>query len=346
MGIMLPIASGKGGVGKSIFAANLAIALAESGKTTILVDLDLGGSNIHTLMGIKNRHAGLGGLIYRTEGTLESLLLETGVPRLYLIPGDTLLPGTANLEFFTKRKIIRGLSALPADFVVMDLGAGSSYNTVDFFLSSASGLVVTVPEVTAVLNAYSFLKTTLFRALFRSFPPRGPERRMIVEFLSRKIEGTAENFPILLDRLRAAFPESAAAALESMGTLYPRVVINQGKSSKDLAVGARLRDIAGRNLGLPMEYVGFLPRDEAVPRSVVERRPVLIGRPDCPYAATLRAIARRIAAAPAPLPPRLYQDNEDLLDVAEEGLSTLEGYGPSGAQQGLEDESGPGISGE
>ncbi len=325
MSIMLPVASGKGGVGKSVLAANLAIALAELGKTTVLVDLDLGGANLHTLLGIKNRHAGIGGLVYRTESSVESLVMETEIPRLYFIPGDTLLPGTANLEFFMKRKILRGLTLLPADYVLMDLGAGSSYNTVDFFLSSASGIVVTVPEVTAVLNAYSFLKTTLFRALFRSFPAKSDERRMIVEFASKKLEGSGDSFPALQNRLAQAFPATAPAAIAGLLSIYPRVVLNMGKSNRDLAVGARLRDISSRNLGIAMEYIGFIPRDDAVPRSVVERKPVLLARPASAYATTVRAIARRIAETPTPAAPRLYQDNEDLVAVAEEGLAVTAG---------------------
>jgi len=324
MGILLPIASGKGGVGKSVLSANLGIALAELGKTVVLVDLDLGGANLHTLLGIKNRHAGLGGLVYRTEPSVESLIVETDIPRLFFIPGDTLLPGTANLEFFTKRKMMRELAALPADFVLMDLGAGSSYNVVDFFLCSSSGLIVTVPEITAVLNAYSFLKTALFRALFRSFPPKGEERRMIVEFVSKKIEGTEESFRTLADRLSAAFPETAPAAVAQLGQLHPRVVLNMGRSSRDLAVGARLRDIVVRNLGINIEYVGFAPRDESIPRSIIERKPALLAAPASPYAATVRAIARRIAETPTQAAPRLYQDNEDLVAVAEEGLAAAQ----------------------
>jgi flagellar biosynthesis protein FlhG len=196
---------------------------------------------------------------------------------------------------------------------------------VDFFLSSASGIVVTMPEITAILNAYSFFKTSLFRALFRSFPAKSAERHMIVEFVSKRLEGSGDSFPALQSRLAEAFPETAPAAIAGLGSIFPRVVLNMGKSNRDLAVGARLRDITSRNLGIPIEYIGFTPRDEAVPRSIVERRPVLIARPDSPYAATIRAVARRVVDTPMPAAPRLYQDNEDLVAVAEEGLTAAAG---------------------
>jgi flagellar biosynthesis protein FlhG len=157
-------------VGKTVIAANLGVSLAGMGRTVVLVDLDLGGANLHTCLGIRNKNPGIGSLVWKQEKSLSNLLVETAVERLWFIPGDNLLPGTANLEFFVKQRILRELSKLPADFVLLDLGAGSSYNVVDFFLASSSGLLVVQPEATSVLNAYSFLKTAAFRMLYRSFP--------------------------------------------------------------------------------------------------------------------------------------------------------------------------------
>ncbi|MCG8477653.1 MAG: P-loop NTPase, partial [Spirochaetales bacterium] len=82
MQYLIPIASGKGGVGKSILAANLGIALAQQQKTVVLVDLDLGGSNLHTILGIRNRHAGIGHFIYRQAASLEELVVEMQQERL------------------------------------------------------------------------------------------------------------------------------------------------------------------------------------------------------------------------------------------------------------------------
>src|SRR6056297_1946700 len=107
MNTIIPIASGKGGVGKTIFTANLGVALAREGKTCLLVDLDLGSSNLHTCLGIKNSNPGIGNYIYKQEKSLESLIVQTETPRLFFIPGDSLLPGTANLPYFIKKKILK-----------------------------------------------------------------------------------------------------------------------------------------------------------------------------------------------------------------------------------------------
>ncbi len=317
MTTILPIASGKGGVGKTLISTNLGISLANLGKTVILVDLDLGGSNLHTCLGIKNNHAGIGSYIYRQAASLESLVVETEVKRLYLIPGDSLLPGTANLQFFVKNKLLQELMNLVADFVILDLGSGTSYNTVDFFLSSPSGLIVTTPETTAILNAYSFIKTGLFRLLYRSFPTKSEERQFIQNFVTNRIEGSQESFLTLVNALGRISEESGRSAKEKIDHFMPRVILNMGRSNQDLALGAKLRHIARKNLSIEVEYIGFLPYDQLVGRSIFDRRPISVSRPDILYVKNLELIARKIVHAPAPETPKLYEDNEDLLSLSE-----------------------------
>ena len=95
--IVVPVAAGKGGVGKTQIAANLAMALAQAGKRTVVVDLDLGGSNLHTHLGLPNRHPGLGDYLRGRKVELDELLVETGVPGLRFIPGDVRSPFMANI---------------------------------------------------------------------------------------------------------------------------------------------------------------------------------------------------------------------------------------------------------
>jgi flagellar biosynthesis protein FlhG len=332
MAIIVPIASGKGGVGKSVLAANLGVALAQAGKTTVLVDLDLGGANLHTLLGLKNRSAGIGGLVRRTETGLDGLVVETAVPKLHFIPGDTLLVGAANPEFYVKQRILRGLAGLTADFVVLDLGAGSAFNTVDFFLAAPSGLVVTLPEITAVLNAYSFIKTAAFRSLLRAFPAKSPERLRIEAFADRRIEGTADTLSGLRRSLAADYPATAPAALEKAAELRPLVVINQGESFADLAICRRLRTISVEHLGVAPEFIGFCPRDPAVPRSVAARRPVLLSGIDGPFARSVRDIAERLVERGAGPPPPPAVDDADLRAVAAPALgqAAARAFGPEG----------------
>jgi len=318
MKTILPIASGKGGVGKTILSANLGVCLARAGKTVVMVDLDLGGSNLHTCLGVRNNKAGLGNYIYRQEESLESLIVETSQRRLFLIPGDSLLPGTANLPYFRKLKIMKELDKLVADFVILDLGSGSAYNTVDFFLTSPSGLVVITPETTSILNAYSFIKTSLFRMVFRSFPPRSAERNLINDFSAGRIEGSDTSFANLIERLGHISEASGNTAREQSAAFAPRVVLNMGTTAQDIATGGKLREVARRNLDIEVEFIGFVRRDEMVSRSIQKRTPMAELQPDSAFTRSVDQIAGKLIAAPVPQTPVLFEENEDLTELAEQ----------------------------
>lgn len=318
MTTILPVASGKGGVGKSAFVANIGVSLAKQGKTVLLIDLDLGGSNLHTFLGLSNRHDGIGNYIYEKDSSLESLIVPTGIDRLYFISGDSLLPGTANLQYFVKKKIIREMKNLIADYIILDLGAGAAYNTIDFFLVTSKGLLVTTPETTSILNAYSFLKSTLFRLIYRSFPPESDERVCVQDFITERIEGTENSFRALIERLGAINPESGERAEKQLRGLFPRVVLNMGRSSQDIALGSKLREIVWKNLSVSMEYIGFIGYDDIIRRSIFERSPTLIGYPDSPFAQTIDQIGRKLITMPTPKNPPLYEADEDLKELAED----------------------------
>ena len=143
---IIPIAGGKGGVGKSFLSANLAIALAQAGRDTIAVDLDLGASSLFAFLGLANRFPGIGDFVRAKRGELSDLLVPTECPNLRFLPGDGRSPFMANIAHAQKKKILRGLKMLPAEYIILDLGSGSTYNTLDFFSLGQTGIMVTTPD--------------------------------------------------------------------------------------------------------------------------------------------------------------------------------------------------------
>ena len=315
MTTIIPIASGKGGVGKTVFAANLGVSLARHGKTVILIDLDLGGSNLHTCLGVRNRHPGIGYVIYNKGRSLESLVVSTDIPQLHFIPGDTLFPGTANLPFFKKKKILQEIRKLVADYILIDLGGGSSFNTIDFFLVSNTGLIVTNPQTTAVLNAYAFIKSSIFRLLYRSFPPRSEERNFMKAHMANRLEGSDLTLTDILEQLKHLSPEAEEVIRENLSSFHPRVVMNMGKSQNDLALGAKLRHIVRKNLEIEIEYIGFVGYDDAVDRSIVERTPLCAGYPESNFASSIDLIREKLMESLNFGEQRLFDDDEDIKDL-------------------------------
>ena len=150
---IISVGGGKGGVGKSVVSANLAVAMAQAGARVVLVDGDLGAPNQHTLFGLTRPGPGLEAFLSGATETLAAVALPTLVPGLSLVPGAGGEVGTANLPTARKLKLIRHLRSLDADVVMVDVGAGVSFNVLDLFDAADLKVVVTTPQLTSAQNA-------------------------------------------------------------------------------------------------------------------------------------------------------------------------------------------------
>src|SRR5688572_8500892 len=166
------VGGGKGGIGKSLLTASLGWQLALLGKRVVLVDADLGGANLHTCLGLQNPRHTLGDFIQRKVAKIEDIAVETGLPGLRLVSGASDFLSAANINYAQKVRVLNRIRALDVDVVLIDLGAGTSFNIIDFFLVSDLGLLTVVPEPTSVENGYRFIKSALYRKL-RIATPEG-----------------------------------------------------------------------------------------------------------------------------------------------------------------------------
>jgi flagellar biosynthesis protein FlhG len=311
MNRIIPIASGKGGVGKSFLTVNLGVTLARMGKTVILVDLDLGGSNLHTFLGIKNSRAGIGTYLNKQADSLESLVIPTSVDRLYFLPGDGLYTSAVQQHYFQKMKIIKELPHLVADYILLDLGAGTNHNILDYFIPFPQGIIVTVPETTAILNAYSFLKSALARSVYRQFPPRSEERVLIQEFFRQRLEGSGTSLFTLADKLSEHNQDQGKAVRNLLETFYPGVIINMGRSVSDRDLGKNLRIICRKNLGISLQYLGYLEWMPGVSRSITGRSPYCLDHQD-QLSSALEGVCRRLEKIVPEKSIPLFEGDEDL----------------------------------
>lgn len=296
---IISVGGGKGGVGKSVVALNLAVELAHSGRKTVLVDLDLGAANLHTLLGLNALRGGIGSFLYRTQGqSLAEFAVQTGLRNLSFISGDGLIPGIANLEHVRKLKILHGLRSLDADCAVLDLGAGTHFNVVDFFSITRSGIVVTLPEPTAVMNAYEFLKNVMYRMIEREFRSNGP----LIEEITRFKRGAAEQDTSMaaLEKRVEKLDSACGAQLRKLCSAFrPWLILNMCRSDAS-ELAASLQAIARRFLNVEVGFLGSVAFDDAVRRSVLETKPLIAGYPSAQAAESLRAMARRVVATSDP----------------------------------------------
>jgi flagellar biosynthesis protein FlhG len=253
------VAGGKGGVGKSIFATALGVNLATAGHSVALVDLDLGAANLHTYLGIIKQTPTIADFILKKVSSLEELLLETSLQNLRIISGAEFVPGMANPAHWMKLKIVRHITALPADYIIIDLGAGVHFNTLDFFGMSDRGIVVTAPEPGAVMNAYSFVKAALFRKLqgiFKKHPDIGP----LIEAKTKNPEEDKKfSLEWLTEKTGVLAPDMLPLIAEVEKDFSPALVVNRIDTGKKHVLVDNLMSLCEKRLGLSMEHLGNLP---------------------------------------------------------------------------------------
>lgn len=305
---IISVGGGKGGVGKSIVSCNLAVALAQLGHRTVLADLDLGAANQHLLLGIDRPLPGIEALLSRGHEDVRASLTPTQVPNLSLLAGTGAVMGAANIGHTQKLKIIRKLRALDADVVIVDVGAGVGYNVLDFFELGAQRLVVTTPQVTAIHDAYSFLKGAVLRTLAHH-AQTARERRVLSEAES---SGEGEKVIDLLGKIRAQDPvwaERICRVLERFGaSLVGNQVTSASQTGVFHAVSKMIRDY----LGISVPIVGWLKDSKAIADSVNDRAPLILTR-DAEYGRALRAMAETLLVEDVPLEEDLLEIESDLL---------------------------------
>ena len=154
----LSILSGKGGVGKTNIAVNLALALADMGQRVVLLDADLGLANLDILLGVVPK-LNLGHVL-SGECSFKDVMLDV-YPNVYLVPGGSGLRELADMDDQQQACFIEKLSVFEdmADILLLDTGAGIHRSVISFALAADKSIIVTSPEPTAIRDSYSVLKS-------------------------------------------------------------------------------------------------------------------------------------------------------------------------------------------
>ncbi len=305
---IVPIASGKGGVGKSLVAANLAIALAQAGHRVVLADLDLGASNLHLILGSRVNGPSIGSFLGRKGEDFSTIINATDIPNLRFIPGDAEIPGLANLSAAQKRMLIRRLTSIDADYLILDLGAGTTQNILDFFLISGQGIIVTTPTPTATVNAYLFLKNVVFRILQRSVKSKTPGEEYLKNLLKNRSNLQRIYIPEIVEGLASCDGEAAQTYRTTMQRFHPRLILNMLDDPQDAETVNRLRRSTQQYLDLDLLHMGIIYRDSLQDTALTARLPIVRYKPSSILSQAIYRIADKVASLGG-------EDDETFIDI-------------------------------
>jgi flagellar biosynthesis protein FlhG len=273
------VGGGKGGVGKSLVTANTSICLALMGYKVVTVDLDLGGANMHTCLGLPIPDKTLSDYISKKVGNINELVVPTPIKNLSVISGAQDDLGIANLKQMHKNKILSKLKELDADYILLDLGAGTTLNTLDFFISADQGILVVLPEPTSIENTYRFVKSVYHRRL-KMIEDLLDIQPLINQAMNAKISSPQSTPTDLVRRVIEINPEMGMKLQAEIAKFNPQLIMNQVRSQQDIDIGFSIQSVCKRYFGIDMDYVGYLDYDASVWQSVKKRKPLLMEFPN------------------------------------------------------------------
>jgi flagellar biosynthesis protein FlhG len=288
-----PIGGGKGGSGKSFLASSLGRLLAKSGKKTLLIDLDLGAANLHTMVGVPYPEKCFSDFIAKKISVLEDTVLGTPFPNLFLISGAHDNLDIANLPYDKKIKTLKAISKLQYEYILLDLGAGTAFNTLDFFLASRNGIFITTPEPTSIENVYRLMRAIYLRRFRHHFS--AAEFKALEKNASQQSGEISLNKPEhILSVVKKEYPEKYMLIKKDFNSFGFKLILNQLRKQDNAALGSQICTIIKKHLGLHIDFAGNIAYDEHVHDAICQRISFLDRYPHTRAANDLRELNRNM----------------------------------------------------
>jgi flagellar biosynthesis protein FlhG len=307
---LIAVGGGRGGVGKSVVALNLAVYFAQLGRRVILVDADPTGANIHCHFGVAAGKAvsllgDRSGSIHENEKieATAGLLSPTTVPGLRLLAASHDAVNTPlALRAGRKARWLAQLRTLPADYLVIDVGPGHGLFALDVMLAADIAVAVTIPEPPAIEATYRFIRAAFVRRIRRLLH----SDRFRLGLFERVLTQMG-SLPAPIDLVRTLMKTDRGLAEFAWGEanrLRISFVVNQTRVRTDLELGNQMSDLAARHYGVHLDELGHIEHDDTVWISVRRNKPLLVDSPASKAARNVERIARRVLALATARPER------------------------------------------
>lgn len=291
-----PIGGGKGGSGKSFLASSMGRLLSKSGRKTLLIDLDLGAANLHTMVGVPYPEKSFSDFVSRKVIDLNDAVLPTTFPNLFLISGAHDNLDIANLPYEKKIKTLKSIAKLHYDYIILDLGAGTAFNTLDFFLASRNGIFITTPEPTSIENVYRLMRAIYLRRIrhyFTSTEFKALEKKTKEHWGDDSFK-KPEN---IVSVVKKEYPEKYALIKKDFADFRFKLILNQLRKQDNIMLGEQICKIIKKHLGINVEFAGNIAYDEHVHDAICQRVCFLDRYPHTRAANDLRVLNRKMSNA-------------------------------------------------
>ena len=291
------VGGGKGGTGKSFVCSSLALELAAREGDVMVIDADLGGPNQHTFLAVREAKTDLADFVQKKVSDLAGTAVATPYPGLKLIKGTENLLFIANLNHYKKMKMIRQIKALDVRRVILDIGTGSSFNSLDFFLVANPGILVVTPEPTSIENTYYFLKSCIVRLLKLYMDYYRIQD--VVKQIARQMEDSSQSIYSFFNTIISEDKNNALLLYRAIKKFRPCLIMNKARDDKDLILGQSIAEVVRKYLIVDLDFLGIVPFDDRVHWCLKKFEPFLIKFPDAPASHAIKGITEKLIARDA-----------------------------------------------
>ena len=291
-----PIGGGKGGSGKSFLASSMGHLLAKSGKKTLLIDLDLGAANLHTMVDVPYPEKCFSDFVCKKIPDLEDIVLQTPFSNLFLISGAHDNLDIANLQYEKKIKTLRAIAKLNYDYIILDLGAGTAFNTLDFFLASRNGIFITTPEPTSIENVYRLIRAIYLRRI-RHFFSTNDFKALEKKVREQLGDDSFYKPEHIVSVVKKYFPKKYELIKKDFSFFRFKLILNQLRKQDNTLLGEQICKVIKKHLGISVEFAGNIAYDEHVHDAICQRVSFLERYPHTHAANDLRVLNKKMSNA-------------------------------------------------
>ncbi|MGE0172987.1 MAG: MinD/ParA family protein [Oligoflexales bacterium] len=300
---IIAVGGGKGGVGKSIISANFSSLLVAQGYKVLVVDLDLGCSNLHTQFGLPPAQKTLVDYLVRKNCTFFESISTGPTSNLSILAGggeedwNKYINADTHLLRTLWQEILYCKINYRYDIVVLDLGAGTYKHTMDSYSLAHLGLLTALPEPTSIENAYVFLKMYLWKVV-ENIALRMDAADIALEVHKRlgavRPGALEDGYLKCLQDLKPLYPEFISNVAKALAGRLLGIVMNQARDQSDWDIGKSMEHICSRYFGFQTYYLGCLNYDESVIKSVRNRNLLISQFPVSLIAKRLDQLVHRV----------------------------------------------------
>lgn len=272
-----------------MLTANIGNLLARRGKRVLLMDLDLGSPNLHSFMDGAGNEPGLAAYLAKTVDSLENATVPTAIPNLFFIGSRHCNIEIANLHTAQKSKIVRALKTLDYDYVFLDLGAGTHFNMLDFFLTPEQGICLLTPEPTSIENTFNLIKALYLRVVKQRLKPA--EFNKAIGPLDFSCNSKDRSFKLIRE-LVGQDSETGKRLREELQGFEFNLVVNQLRPKDDPGLGHKIAEVCARHFHFRFRFIGNIHHDEAVHDAIQLRQNFILAHARNRAANDMARIAR------------------------------------------------------